>query len=137
MANLNVDFMGLKLKNPIIAGSCTLSSTAKEAQKLENAGVAAIVYRSLFEEQIQMERAQLDDKLEEYTERNAEMTSLFPALEHAGPQEHIIKLTEVKNSVTNNVRRETISDRIWIAKGDSASSIPAKNAPRAGDRPNE
>ena len=43
--------------------------------------------------------------------------------------------TEVKNRVTNNVLIDPISDRICVAKGDSASSIPARNAPREGDRP--
>jgi len=99
MANLNVEFMGLSLKNPIIVGACTLSTTVEGAQELERAGAAAIVYKSLFEEQIQMERAQLSDELDEYTERNAEMTTIFPALEHAGPKAHILKLSEVKKNV--------------------------------------
>lgn len=99
MANLNVEFMGLSLKNPIVVGACTLSATVEGAQKLERAGAAAIVYKSLFEEQIQMERAQLADELDEYTDRNAEMTSLFPALEHAGAKAHLLKLAEVKKNV--------------------------------------
>jgi dihydroorotate dehydrogenase (fumarate) len=100
MANLNVEFMGLNLKNPIIVGACTLSATVEGAQDLEQAGAAAIVYKSLFEEQIIMERAQLSDELDEYAHRNAEMTSLFPALEHAGPKAHLLKLKEVKENVS-------------------------------------
>jgi len=100
MANLNVEFMGLSLKNPIIVGACTLSATVEGAQELERAGAAAIVYKSLFEEQIQMERAQLEDEIDEYTERNAEMISIFPAIEHAGPTSHILKLAEVKKNVS-------------------------------------
>lgn len=100
MANLNVEFMGLKLKNPIIVGACTLSATVEGARELERAGAGAIVYKSLFEEQIQMERAQLDDELDLYTERNAEMTTLFPTLEHAGPTAHILKLIDVKKNVS-------------------------------------
>jgi len=99
MANLNVEFMGLSLKNPIIVGACTLSATVEGAQELERAGAAAIVYKSLFEEQIQMERAQLADELDEYTDRNAEMTSIFPAIEHAGPKAHIMRLSEVKKNI--------------------------------------
>ncbi len=99
MANLNVDYMGLSLKNPIIVGACTLSATVEGAQDLERAGAGAIVYKSLFEEQIQMERAQLADELDEYTDRNAEMTSIFPAIEHAGPKAHILRLSEVKKNV--------------------------------------
>lgn len=99
MANLNVEFMGLSLKNPIVVGACTLSATVEGAKELERAGAAAIVYKSLFEEQIQMERAQLADELDEYTDRNAEMTSIFPAIEHAGPKAHIMRLSEVKKNV--------------------------------------
>jgi len=100
MANLEIEFMGLKLKNPLIVGACTLSATVEGAQELERAGAGAIVYKSLFEEQVQMESAQLDDEIDAYTERNAEMISLFPTMEHAGPTEHILKLSEVKKSVS-------------------------------------
>ena len=100
MANLNVEFMGLSLKNPIIVGACTLSATAEGAQELECAGAAAIVYKSLFEEQIQMEQAQLADELDEYADRNAEMTSIFPTIEHAGPRAHLMRLAEVKKAVS-------------------------------------
>ncbi len=100
MANLNVEYMGLKLKNPIIVGACTLSATVEGARELERAGAGAIVYKSLFEEQIQMERAQLDDEMDSYSERNAEMVSIFPTLEHAGPTAHILKLIDVKKNVS-------------------------------------
>ncbi|MCZ4694119.1 dihydroorotate dehydrogenase-like protein [Ancylomarina euxinus] len=100
MANLNVEFMGLKLRNPIIVGACTLSATVEGARELERAGAGAIVYKSLFEEQIQMERAQLDDEMDAYSERNAEMVSIFPTLEHAGPTAHIIKLIDVKKNIS-------------------------------------
>lgn len=45
-------------------------------------------------------RAQLDDKLDEYSERNAEMVNLFPKLEHAGPEEHLFNLAMIKKSVS-------------------------------------
>jgi dihydroorotate dehydrogenase (fumarate) len=41
----------------------------------------------------------LDDELEEYNERNAEMVKLFPTIEHAGPEEHLINLRKAKESV--------------------------------------
>ncbi|MFA8433115.1 MAG: dihydroorotate dehydrogenase-like protein [Marinifilaceae bacterium] len=100
MAKLNVNYMGLDLKNPIVVGASTLTADPKMAQQLEAAGAAAIVFKSLFEEQIQMERAQLTDELDEYTERHAEMISIFPHMEHAGPQEHLMLLKKVKESVS-------------------------------------
>jgi dihydroorotate dehydrogenase (fumarate) len=52
MADLSVEFMGLKLPNPLIAGSSPLADSTDGARRLEDAGAAAIVLRSLFEEQL-------------------------------------------------------------------------------------
>jgi len=53
--DLSVDYLGLKLKNPLIAGSSGLSSTFEKVKALEKAGVGAVVLKSLFEEQIMFE----------------------------------------------------------------------------------
>lgn len=55
MIDLSTKYMGLKLKNPIIASSSGLTDTAKKVKKLEESGVGAVVLKSLFEEQIRME----------------------------------------------------------------------------------
>jgi dihydroorotate dehydrogenase (fumarate) len=99
MANLKTSYMGIELKNPVIVGASNLVNNIENIKKAEEAGAGAIVYKSLFEEQIQLENAQLDDKLHEYTERNAEMVNLFPNLEHAGPEEHLFNLARVKKTV--------------------------------------
>jgi len=99
MANLSTTYMGIPLKNPLILGACNLSAKPEAVKKLEEAGIAAIVYKSLFEEQIQLESLQLDEDLHEYEERHAEMLRLFPNLEHAGPKEHLINLKKLKESV--------------------------------------
>jgi len=52
MVDLSVKYMGLNLKNPIIAGSSGLTRTIDDIQRMEESGVAAIVMQSLFEEQI-------------------------------------------------------------------------------------
>ncbi len=88
--------MGISLKNPIIVGSSNLVNNLEMLRKLQDAGAAAIVYKSLFEEQIQLESIQFQDEMELYNERNAEMISLFPGMEHAGPEEHLAKLREAK-----------------------------------------
>ena len=100
MSNLRTNYMGIELKNPIIVGSSPMTSNTDDLKKLEEAGAAAVVYRSLFEEQIQLEKAQLDDEITEYTERNAEMVTLFPRIDHAGPQEHLVKLRKARESVS-------------------------------------
>jgi len=55
MADLSTQYMGLELKNPIIVGSSQLTNKAEKIKKLADAGAAAVVIKSLFEEQIKME----------------------------------------------------------------------------------
>lgn len=52
MIDISVKYLGLTLKNPIIVGSCGLTSTIESLKKLESNGAAAIVLKSIFEEQI-------------------------------------------------------------------------------------
>ena len=99
MVDLKTKYLGIELKNPVIVGASNLVTKLDNVKRAEQAGAAAIVYKSLFEEQIQLESAQLDDALEEYNERNAEMVKLFPTIEHAGPEEHLVNLRKVKESV--------------------------------------
>ncbi|GAF02505.1 dihydroorotate dehydrogenase-like protein [Saccharicrinis fermentans] len=98
--DLKTTYMGIELKNPIIVGASNLVTDVKMAQKLEEAGAAAIVFKSLFEEQIHLEAAELDEDLHEYDERNAEMTSLFPQIEHSGPKAHLMALKSVVDAVS-------------------------------------
>lgn len=99
MTSLNTTYLGLELKNPIIAGSSNLSTDHAVLRRMEDAGAAAIVYKSLFEEQIQLERHKMEEDLGEYTERHAEMISIFPKLEHSGPQDHLEQLRKAKASL--------------------------------------
>lgn len=99
MANLSTTYMGVQLKNPLILGASNLVSKPDVIKQIEEAGIGAIVYRSLFEEQIQLENLQLDEEMTEYDDRNAEMTRLFPELEHAGPKEHLYNVEKLVKSV--------------------------------------
>jgi dihydroorotate dehydrogenase (fumarate) len=99
MADLKTKYLGIELKNPIIVGSSNLVSNPDNLKRMEDAGAAAIVYKSLFEEQVQLERLELDEELTEYKERHAEMITLFPDIAHAGPAEHLLNLRHAKESV--------------------------------------
>ncbi len=100
MADLRTTYMGVELKNPIILGASSLVEDPTVIQKIERAGVSAIVYRSLFEEQIHLEQIQLEDQLGEYDHRNAEMTHLFPEVKHGGAKEHLFKLEKLISKVS-------------------------------------
>jgi dihydroorotate dehydrogenase (fumarate) len=99
MADLSTTYMSIPLKNPLILGASNLVSKPEIIRQLVDAGIAAIVYKSLFEEQVQLESLQFVEELEEYENRNAEMARIFPSLEHAGPKEHLLKLKKMKEQV--------------------------------------
>jgi dihydroorotate dehydrogenase (fumarate) len=100
MTDLRTNYLGIELKSPVILGASNMVSKIDSLKKAEDAGAAAIVYKSLFEEQIQLESAQLDDELDEYNERNAEMVKIFPDIRHAGPEEHLLNLRKAKESLS-------------------------------------
>lgn len=100
MADLSTTYMGVKLKNPLILGASNLVTKPEVIKELEEAGIAAIVYKSLFEEQIQLENLQFEENLNEYTDRNSEMGRLFPDIEHAGPKEHLYNLKKLKQNTS-------------------------------------
>jgi len=92
MVNLKTKYMGIELKNPIIVGASNLVTHKDNLKRMEDAGAAAIVYKSLFEEQIQLESLQISEQMQEFAERNAEMISMFPDIDHAGPEEYLMNL---------------------------------------------
>lgn len=108
--------MGVPLKNPIIVGASNLVTDLGMAKKLEDAGAAAIVYKSLFEEQLQLEAAELEDELHMYDERNAEMTSLFPNIVHSGPKAHLLALKKLKETLTIPVfaSLNCVDEQSWV-----------------------
>ena len=50
--DLSTNYLGLNLKNPIVVGSCSLTYSLSEIKKLEKYGAAAVVLKSIFEEEI-------------------------------------------------------------------------------------
>lgn len=60
MADLNVTYMGLKLRNPLIVASSSLTGTLAKLKRCEDAGAGAVVLKSLFEEQIEVQTAQME-----------------------------------------------------------------------------
>lgn len=116
MPNLTTTYMGLNLKNPVIAGASNLVKDLSTVKRIEQEGAAAIVYKSLFEEQVELERLQLSEELNQYNDRHAEMISLFPDIAHAGPTEHLHNLRTVVESVTIPViaSLNCIFDDTWV-----------------------
>lgn len=116
MADLSSTYMGVKLKNPIILGASNLVNKPEVIKELEEAGVAAIVYKSLFEEQIQLENLQFAEDINEYADRNSEMGRLFPDVSHAGPKEHLYNLKKLRenSSVPVFASLNAIYEPSWV-----------------------
>jgi dihydroorotate dehydrogenase (fumarate) len=69
-------------------------------QKLEESGAAAIVYKSLFEEQINLENLQMEEELTQYDDRHAEMGSFFSSdVYEAGPDEFLMHFKEARKAI--------------------------------------
>lgn len=99
MANLTTSYMGLNLKNPIIAGASELTGDVDSIKRMEDAGAAAIVTKSLFEEQIQLEHFKFDEDQDKFNDRHAEMTTVFPHMEFGGPAEHLEWVRKAKEAI--------------------------------------
>lgn len=96
MANLTTYFAGLNLKNPIVIGASNLVSDVDNLVNLEKAGAAAIVYKSLFEEQIEWESYVLENTRQHYSHWDPEHESMLPHVTHAGPAEHLLRLRKAR-----------------------------------------
>jgi dihydroorotate dehydrogenase (fumarate) len=89
--DLSTDYMGLALRNPLVASPSPLSKTVDGVRRLADAGVGAVVLYSLFEEQLRREAA-LDSELADAgAERFSEALSYFPevAEEEPGPRQYL------------------------------------------------
>lgn len=104
MADLSTNYMGFKLRNPVIAGSSGLNKTVENLIKLEKSGAAAIVLKSLFEEQIMYQ-----------------VTKAMKHSENAGSYAY----PEAEDYIGNYTREKDLGDYLkLIEDGKKAVSIP-------------
>src|SRR6202142_2812153 len=78
MIDLTTTYLGLKLKNPLVASASPLSKKVDHVKRMEEAGIAAVVMYSLFEEQITHESLELDHFLSRNTNSSSEAMSYLP-----------------------------------------------------------
>ncbi len=98
--NLEVNYLGLKLKNPVIVGASNLVIDINILKKLEEAGASAIVYKSLFEEQVNLENFLLSEELSEYDDFNIESSAFFhKELYQTGPEQFLANFKEAKKAL--------------------------------------
>lgn len=78
MPDLSTTYLGLNLKNPLVASASPLSKKVEQVRRMEESGIAAVVMYSLFEEQIIHESLELDHYLSRGTHSSAEAMSYLP-----------------------------------------------------------
>jgi dihydroorotate dehydrogenase (fumarate) len=102
MVDLKTKYLGLELKNPLVASASPLSENPATVKKLEEAGIGAVVMYSLFEEQIVKESLALDHNLEYGTEFYAEALSYIPdyGRYNVGPEKYIDHIKALKDAVS-------------------------------------
>ena len=99
--DLSTRYLGLTLPHPLVAGASPLADDLDSVRRLEDAGAAAIVFRSLFEEQIALEQMSDVMHLDYHGESSAEAASYFPS-PHAfalGPFQYLELLRQAKAAV--------------------------------------
>ncbi|MFQ3586884.1 MAG: dihydroorotate dehydrogenase-like protein [Fimbriimonadaceae bacterium] len=99
--NLESTYLGLHLKNPVVASASPLSRDLDGMRRLEDVGTSAIVMFSMFEEQILHESASLGHYLDYGAESFAEAVSYLPEPQrfHAGPDEYLLLIQNAKASL--------------------------------------
>jgi dihydroorotate dehydrogenase (fumarate) len=102
MIDLSTNYLGLKLRNPIVVSASPLTEKLENFARLEDAGASAIVMYSLMEEQIEADSENIDNALEYGANSYAEATSYLPdmAKYHIGPDRYLELLHQGKKSVS-------------------------------------
>ena len=101
MIDLSTTYLGLKLKNQLVASSGPLAKDIANLKKFEDAGIGAVVLHSLFEEQINAESLELDRFLSRSTESYAESLNYFPDMGryNIGPEAYLEHIRKAKEAV--------------------------------------
>lgn len=96
-----VDYLGIKLKNPLMVSASPFSESIQQCKHLEDAGVSAIVMHSLFEEEINAELNEVDHMLFSGKQSFSEALDFFPqrSFENYESENYLINLRKLKSSL--------------------------------------
>ena len=98
--DLTTQYLGLKLKNPLMPGASPMATKLDTVRRLEDAGAAAIMMHSLFEEQITSQQLAEFAHTETPADSFAEAVSYFPRMEDyvLGPDSYLKQISKIKES---------------------------------------
>jgi dihydroorotate dehydrogenase (fumarate) len=100
--NLSTKYLGMALRTPLVPSASPLSNGLDNVRRMEDAGAAAIVFHSLFEEQIVQEQNELHHHLTHGTESYAEALTYAPDLDEVtvGPETYLNEIAAAKQAVS-------------------------------------
>ena len=100
--DLTTHYLGMKLRSPLVVSASPLSEDVDNIRRMEDAGAAAVVLYSLFEEQLSQDRLELHRNLENGTNSFAESLSYFPEPHEfsLGPEEYLKHIAAAKRATT-------------------------------------
>jgi dihydroorotate dehydrogenase (fumarate) len=98
--DITTNYLGLRLRSPLVVSASPLSEDIDNIKRMEDAGAAAVVLHSLFEEQLRQDRLELNRNLEAGTNSFAEALTYFPEPEayHLGPEEYLKHIAAAKKA---------------------------------------
>ncbi len=121
MIDLSTKYLGIQLKNPLVASASPLCENIENIKQMEKSGIAAVVLHSLFEEQVLLQEKELNYALTQQTESYAESLSYFPDINdyRFAPDEYVEYITKVKKAVDIPIigSLNGISNSGWIHYG--------------------
>ena len=100
--NLSTTYLGLKLRSPLVPSAAQpLTENVDNIKRMEDAGAAAVVLHSLFEEQLSLERREIFESMTQGTDSFAEALTYFPEPSefHVGPEVYLQNIQKAKASV--------------------------------------
>jgi dihydroorotate dehydrogenase (fumarate) len=129
MIDLKTHYLGLEIKNPLVAAASALSKKTDKVKQMEDAGISAVVMYSLFEEQIVHDSLAFNYYMEQGTERFAESLDYFPDLDkyNVGPDQYLEQIQKNKDAVDIPIIASLngVSNTGWIEYAQKMESAGA------------
>ena len=124
MADLKTNYMGLELKNPVIAGSSNLTGSVDKIKELEDNGISAVVLKSIFEEQISMEIGSISQDAMSHTE-GYDYISQYTKQFNLEKYLNLIKDSKKATAIPVIASINCLSDGEWVSFAEKITSAGA------------
>ncbi|KMQ52736.1 dihydroorotate dehydrogenase [Chitinispirillum alkaliphilum] len=100
--NTRTTYMGIELKNPLIVGASSLTASEDHLKQIEDSGASAVVLKSLFQEQLELENYEFEEARDKYSEGvGQEIHAFYPhILQYHGIDSHLLFARKTKESLS-------------------------------------